>query len=123
MFVTIYKKPRVMLVLWIAAIILLVLTAVNVAVSYRNTMKSVHISLASKSMQEAAYIAGKLDVSAYRTLLRAPASNQAAFARIQEQLQAAREMAGALYVYTMQIDDRQKIAKTVVTAHPPDSPL
>ncbi|MEJ8547084.1 sensor histidine kinase [Brevibacillus borstelensis] len=123
MFATIYKKPRVMLVLWIAAIILLVLTAVNVAVSYRNTMQSVHISLASKSMQEAAYIAGKLDVSAYRKLLRAPAGNQAAFARIQEQLQAAREMAGALYVYTMQIDDQQKIAKTVVTAHPPDSPL
>ncbi|USG64200.1 GHKL domain-containing protein [Brevibacillus ruminantium] len=120
MIMTMTKKPRVMLVVWIATAILLVLTAINVAVSYRNTMKSVYIALASKSMQEAENIARGLDVPTYKELAANPSREHEAYRRLQQQLEEARLQMGALYVYTLQIEENPKVGKTLLTAHPPD---
>ncbi|WP_139488075.1 ATP-binding protein [Brevibacillus dissolubilis] len=113
---TIFKTRKIALIFLAAVLILFALTATNVVVSYISTKQTVELSIANQAMQTAKSIAESMDQETYRRFLKNPVRNEE-YWHIRDYLNDARGKIGALYVYTLRIDN-PKLSHAMVVGLP-----
>ncbi|MFJ7952535.1 GHKL domain-containing protein [Lysinibacillus sp. NPDC096418] len=106
------KKRKVKLILVLATVLLLLFTSLNIFASYVKMKKTVEESIANQSLEAAISIASAMDIETYKKFLENPVRNEY-YWEIRRYLNDAREKLGALYVYTLKIDN-PKISKAMV---------
>lgn len=118
---SIHKKNRRILIVYVVAFLILVsLSGSKIIFSYYSTIKTAQVSIANQSIEMAKSIADSLDKQTYKRFLANPIRNEE-YWRIREYLNDARNQIGALYVYTLAIDN-PKIAKGMIIGLPRDYP-
>lgn len=100
------KSRRVRLILLCSLIILIVLIAVSIIFTYFSTQRSVQYSIAQQGIKMAESIAASVDRQSYKQFLAYPQYNDS-YWKMRAQLNDAREKIGALYVYTLKVDNPQ----------------
>lgn len=114
------KSRRIFFVYAIAFFILISLSAIKIIFSYYNTVKSARTSIANQSIEMAKSIADSLDKQAYKRFLANPTRNND-YWDIRTYLDDARKKIGALYIYTLLIDN-PKVSKGMIVGLPKDYP-
>lgn len=115
------KKPRIKLVLILSAALLLFFTSVNIYTSYKKIIRTVEESIANQTLEAAKSIAAEMDLTVYKKFLEDPTKNNHYWV-IKNYLNDAREKLGALYVYTLNIDN-PVVTTTWIVGHPPMTSL
>lgn len=115
------KKSRIKLVLILSAALLLFFTSVNIYTSYKKIIGTVEESIANQTLEAAKAIAAEMDLSVYKKFLEDPSKNNY-YWEIRNYLNDAREKLGALYVYTLNIDN-PVVTTTWIVGHPPMNSL
>jgi|GEM_PF-342145 len=118
--VPIHHQPKIKRLIVIAVCILLLITSLNVVVSYLSTIKTARIAIATQGIEMAKSIADSLDKTAYSQFLQNPTYSEQYWS-IRNQLNEARQKIGALYVYTLQIDNPE-VSKALIVGVPQDDP-
>jgi two-component system, LytTR family, sensor histidine kinase AgrC len=113
------KKFKLKLLFTFAIVSLCFLTAINVIVSYYSTVKTVQLSIANQGIEMAKSIAKSIDVTKYKRFLQNPTYNSE-YWDIRLQLNDARQKIGALYVYTLKIDN-PKVSHDMIAGVPKDT--
>ncbi|WP_438297990.1 sensor histidine kinase [Sporosarcina sp. FA15] len=98
------KNSKIKLILVLSAILLLLFTSLNVFTSYVKIKKTVEESIANQSLAAAESIASAIDKETYQKFLNNPAKNDY-YWELTNYLVDAREKLGALFVYTLKIDN------------------
>jgi two-component system sensor histidine kinase AgrC len=96
------------------------LTALNVAVTYFSTIKTVQVSIATKTIDSAVSIASTLDTLTYKRFLANPTKDNDAYWTIRKYLQDAGNKIGALFVYTLLVDN-PKVSRGMILGAPLDT--
>ena len=112
------KNRKIKLILVLATVLLLLFTSLNVYTSYAKMKRTVEESIANQSLEAAISIASAMDIETYKKFLKNPVRNEYYWA-IRKYLDDAREKLGALYVYTLKIDN-PKISKAMVVSGSPN---
>jgi two-component system, LytTR family, sensor histidine kinase AgrC len=110
------NNRKVRIVVFMLIIVLFLLTAVNTLVSYYTTMKAAEVSIASQGIEMAKAIAQSLDKKTYKQFLKKPSRNEH-YWKIRSYLNEARMKTGALYVYTVLVEN-EKIARGMIIGLP-----
>ncbi len=100
------KNKKVKTIILLAVLILLLLTFLNLLVTYNQTVSSVKAAIANQGIEMAKSIAGDLDTETYRRILTDKTVNQD-YWQISSYLYEAKKKTGAMYVYTLLIDNPQ----------------
>ncbi|KAA0546079.1 GHKL domain-containing protein [Bacillus sp. BGMRC 2118] len=98
------KNKRLLLILSISIMLILSFTVLNMFMSYQNIKESAQHSIANNSLEAAKSIAKSMDVEAYKDFLQHPVKDER-YWEIRSYLNDAREKIGALYVYTLKVDN------------------
>lgn len=98
------KNKKLIFIFFLSIILLLFFTGLNMFMSYVNIKESVQQSIANNSIEAAESIAQSIDTEGYLKFLENPVKNEQ-YWEIREYLNDAREKLGALYVYTLKIDN------------------
>ncbi|PKG23901.1 GHKL domain-containing protein [Niallia nealsonii] len=96
------KKIRIIIVLSI--VMLLFFICLNLIISYMSMKNSVEEAIANQNLKSAKSIAESIDTEKYETFLENPVRNKE-YWEIRHFLNDSREKIGALYVYTLKIDN------------------
>lgn len=115
------KNSRIKLILALSIILLLLFISISIYTSYIKIKTTVEESIANQSVEAAKSIAASFDVETYQQFLRNPVKNEQ-YWEIREYLNDAREKIGALYVYTLMIDN-PKVSKGMIIGMPKDDPV
>ncbi|MGE7839523.1 GHKL domain-containing protein [Lysinibacillus sp. NPDC093712] len=110
------KKRKIKLILVLATVLLSLFTSLNVVTSYVKMKKTVEESIANQSLEAAISIASSLDVKQYQQFLNNPVESED-YWELRTYLNDAREKLGALFVYTLEIDNPQ-ISKALIAGVP-----
>ena len=116
------KNRKIKLILVLATVLLLVFTSLNVFTSYVKMKQTVEESIANQSLEAAVSIASSMDIEVYKKFLANPERNEY-YWEIRRYLDDAREKLGALYVYTLKIDNPNISKAMVVSGSPKDFAL
>ncbi|KAA0955903.1 GHKL domain-containing protein [Sporosarcina sp. ANT_H38] len=98
------KNHKIKLILVLSAVLLLFFTSLNVFTSYVKMKKTVEESIANQSLAAAESIASALNKETYQKFLNDPVKNEY-YWELTNYLVDAREKLGALFVYTLKIDN------------------
>jgi two-component system, LytTR family, sensor histidine kinase AgrC len=113
------KRNKIKLI-WVLSIFLLFFfTSVNIFTSYFNIKKTVEESIANQSLETAKSIAASIDIEAYKQFLLNPVENEKYWG-IRKYLNDASGKIGALYVYTLAIDN-PKVSKAMIIGMPEET--
>lgn len=115
------KNSRLKLILILSAALLLFFTSLNIYTSYKKIIGTVEESIANQTLQAAKSIASELDTEAYKRFLEEPTRNED-YWEIRNYLNDAREKLGALYIYTMNVDN-PVVSTTWIVGSPPQASL
>ncbi|MFY0521463.1 sensor histidine kinase [Lysinibacillus sp. UGB7] len=110
------KSRKIKLIIMLSSVLLLLFTSLNVLTSYVKLKKTVEESIANQSLEAAISIAASIDIDAYKRFLNDPVKNEH-YWEIRNSLNDAREMLGALLVYTLEIDN-PKVSTAMVVGLP-----
>ncbi|MEK5333323.1 MULTISPECIES: Spo0B domain-containing protein [unclassified Lysinibacillus] len=110
------KKRKIKLILVLATVLLSLFTSLNVVTSYVKMKKTVEESIANQSLEAAISIASSLDVKQYQQFLNNPVESED-YWELRSYLNDAREKLGALFVYTLEIDNPQ-VSKALIAGVP-----
>ncbi|WP_277586958.1 ATP-binding protein [Psychrobacillus antarcticus] len=99
----------------LSAILLIFFPAINMYTSYVRMENTIEESVAKQSLEAAKSIASSIDTETYQKFLDKPEKNEH-FREIQIYLKDAREKLGALYVYTLEVDN-PKVSKSMILGH------
>ena len=110
------KRNKVKLILTVAIILIFFLTSLNIYMSYVKIKRTVVESIANQSVEAAKSIASSMDIETYEQFLLNPIENEH-YWKIRSYLNDTREKTGALYVYTLDIDN-PKVSKTMIVGIP-----
>ncbi|WP_456277283.1 ATP-binding protein [Bacillus sp. AK128] len=113
------KSKRIKLIIVLSIMLVFLFTAINIYTSYSNIQQSVEESIARKSLENAKSIAASMDVKEYKEFLANPEMDER-YWEIRSYLNDAREKIGALYVYTLKIDN-PKISYGMIVGMPEDA--
>lgn len=113
------KKSKVKLILVLSIILLLFFTSLNIYTSYLKIKETVAKSIANQSVEAAKSIASSMDIETYQKFLLNPVENEH-YWEIRSYLNDAREKIGALYVYTLAIDN-PKVSKVMIAGIPKEA--
>jgi two-component system, LytTR family, sensor histidine kinase AgrC len=106
--------------IWVLSIFLLFFfPSVNIFTSYIQTKKTIEESIANQSLESAKSIAASLDLESYKRFLLDPVENKE-YWETRRYLNDAREKIGALYVYTLVIDN-PKVSTAMIMGMPEDA--
>lgn len=118
---SVLRNKRIMVIAFVSFLTVTSLIFANTVVSFMNTTRSVEMSIANHNMKVAKSIAASLDKESYRRFLANPVQNKD-YWKIREQLDDARRKIGAMFVYTLLIDN-PTVSKTTIISTPEDFPL
>lgn len=110
------KKRKIQLILLLSIILLVLFTSINIFTSYVKIKKTVEESIANQSLEAAISIASSIDVESYKQFLDNPEKNNY-YWQLRSYLNDARVKLGALYVYTLEIDN-PKVSKAMIMGLP-----
>lgn len=113
------KKNKVKLILIVSIILIFFLTSINMYMFYLKIKSTVVESIAHQSLDAANSITSSMDVKTYQQFLRNPVKGKD-YWEIRNYLNDAREKIGALYVYTLKVDN-PKVSKDMIVGIPKDS--
>lgn len=105
-------KLKSILILFI--LLLLIFIFLNIFTSVLEIKKSAEKSIANQTLKFAKVTANQIDTEAYKRFLKNPTENQD-YRDIKHFLEDIRERTGALYIYTLAIDN-PKVAKVMIAA-------
>jgi len=98
------KNSKIKLILVLSTVLLLLFTSLNVFTSYVKMKKTVEESIANQSLAAAESIASAIDKETYQKFLNNPMKNEY-YWELTNYLVDAKEKLGALFVYTLKIDN------------------
>ncbi|MEK4407009.1 GHKL domain-containing protein [Sporosarcina sp. FSL K6-6792] len=110
------KNRKIKLILVLSTVLLLLFTSLNVFTSYVKMKKTVEESIGNQSLIAAESIASALDKETYQKFLNNPAKNDY-YWELTNYLVDAREKLGALFVYTLEIDN-PKVSNVMIGGLP-----
>ncbi|MBO0589460.1 GHKL domain-containing protein [Sporosarcina sp. E16_8] len=110
------KNRKIKLILVLATVLLLLFTSINVFTSYVEMKKTVEESIGNQSLIAAESIASALDKETYRKFLSNPVKNDY-YWELTNYLVDAKEKLGALFVYTLEIDN-PKVSNVMIGGLP-----
>ena len=110
------RKFKIRLILALSATLLLFFTTLNIYASYMKILKTVEESIANQTLQAARSIASEMDMDVYERFLEEPARN-IYYWNIRSYLNDAKKKLGALYVYTLKVDN-PVVSTTLIVGHP-----
>lgn len=110
------KNHKIKLILILSTVLLLLFTSLNVFTSYVKMKRTVEESIGNQSLEAAKSIASTLDTETYEQFLKNPVRNEY-YWELRSYLNDAREKLGALYVYTLKIDN-PKVSKAMIVGVP-----
>ncbi|EAZ86127.1 GHKL domain-containing protein [Lysinibacillus sp. FSL M8-0216] len=110
------KNRKIKLILILSTILLCLFTSLNIITSYVKIKKTVEESIANQSLEAANSIAASIDTIAYQQFLNNPQKNDY-YWEVRSYLNDARVKLGALFVYTLQVDN-PKVSKAMVMGLP-----
>lgn len=110
------KNKKLFFIFFLSIILLLFFTGLNMFMSYVNIKDSVRQSIANNSIKAAESIAESIDVESYKRFLENPTKNQE-YWKIRDYLNDTREKTGALYVYTLEINN-PKVSYAMIIGMP-----
>jgi len=113
------KTRKIKLILLLSIILLILFTSLNIFTSYIKMKKTVEESIANQSLEAASSIASSIDIEAYKQFLDNPVKNDY-YWQLRNYLNDARVKIGALFVYTLEIDN-PKVSKAMIMGLPPES--
>ncbi|MFJ7732121.1 GHKL domain-containing protein [Lysinibacillus sp. NPDC097231] len=112
------KNPKIKLILILATILLSFFTSLNIITSYVKIKKTVEESIANQSLEAAISVASSIDVEEYQRFLDNPEKNDY-YWEIRSYLNDARVKLGALFVYTLEVDN-PKVSRAMIMGLPND---
>nr|WP_106782763.1 ATP-binding protein [Lysinibacillus timonensis] len=115
------KRNKLKLIIILSFILFLLFISINVYSSYVKIESTVEASIANQSVEMAESIAASIDTDTYKQFLQDPVENEH-YWEIRDYLNDAREKIGALYVYTLKIDN-PKVSTALIMGLPEDDPL
>ncbi|WP_338655958.1 GHKL domain-containing protein [Sporosarcina psychrophila] len=110
------KNRKIKLILILSTVLLLLFTSLNVFTSYVKMKKTVEESIGNQSLIAAESIASALDKETYWKFLNNPVKNDY-YWELTNYLVDAREKLGALFVYTLEIDN-PKVSNVMIGGLP-----
>nr|WP_242064705.1 GHKL domain-containing protein [Lysinibacillus sphaericus] len=110
------KTRKIKLILILSTLLLVLFTSLNIFTSYVKMKKTVEESIANQSLEAAMSIASTIDVEAYKQFLDNPVENEY-YWQIRSYLNDARVKIGALFVYTLDIEN-PKVSKAMIMGLP-----
>lgn len=113
------KRNKVKLILFVSIILIVFLTSLNIYLSYLKIKSTVVDTIAHQSVEAAKSIASSMDIETYEQFLRNPVENDH-YWEIRNYLNDARGKIGALYVYTLEVDN-PKVLNDMIPGIPKDS--
>ncbi len=113
------KGSIVTKILLFVMLVMLTLSAANAGSLYMTNTGTVEKTIGIYSTELAANIAKKMDVSAYERFLQNPAEDDT-YWQLRQELNDFREKTGALYVYTLRVDEQQQ-PRIMIDGQPKDS--
>ncbi|WP_273127264.1 GHKL domain-containing protein [Bacillus weihaiensis] len=111
------KTNKIKLIISLSIILFLFFTGLNMYMSYINIRQTVESSVGERSLEAAISIANSMDVETYKRFLNNPVENEE-YWKIRHDLNDAREKIGALYVYTLAVDN-PKVSYGMIVGLPP----
>ncbi|HWR07143.1 MAG TPA: hypothetical protein VN379_09755, partial [Sporomusa sp.] len=115
------KNKKLKTIILVAALILLLLTLMNLLVTYNLTNNSVKVAIANQGIEMAKSIAADLDRETYKRILIDKKVNED-YWQISSYLYEAKKKTSAMYVYTLLVDNPE-VSKVIVYGTTPNSPL
>ncbi|MDF2873536.1 MAG: histidine kinase [Sporomusa sp.] len=115
------KNKKLKTIILVAALILLLLTLMNLLVTYNSTNNSVKVAIANQGIEMAKSIAADLDRETYKRILIDKKVNED-YWQISSYLYEAKKKTSAMYVYTLLVDNPE-VSKVIVYGTTPNSPL
>ncbi|MFF5997082.1 GHKL domain-containing protein [Lysinibacillus sp. KU-BSD001] len=110
------KRHKIKRIFILAVVLLLVFISTSLYITTLRTEVIVEESIANQSLTAAQSIASAMDIDTYEQFLNNPVRNEHYWA-IRNYLNDAREKIGALYVYTLEIDN-PKVSKSMIVGGP-----
>ncbi|MFE6169253.1 GHKL domain-containing protein [Viridibacillus arvi] len=110
------KNHKIKLIIVLSTALLVLFTSLNVFTSYIKMKKTVEESIANQSLGAAKSIASKIDIDTYKKFLNNPMKNEY-YWELTDYLVDAREKLGALYVYTLEVDNPE-VSKVMISGLP-----
>lgn len=113
------KKRKLKLIILLSTFLLLLFTAINIYTTYVKMKEAVEETIANQNLVAAKSIAETIDIDTYKKYLKNPTVKSEYYWEIRNYLNNARENLGALYVYTLEIDN-PTVSKTLIMGLPKD---
>ncbi|WP_431026977.1 GHKL domain-containing protein [Lysinibacillus sp. LZ02] len=110
------KRHKIRLIFILAAVLLLVFISISLYSTSVRTKMTVEESIVNQSLTAAKSIASAMDIDTYEQFLSNRARTEQ-YWKIRNYLNDAREKTGALYVYTMEVDN-PKVSTALIVGHP-----
>ncbi|MGE7022916.1 GHKL domain-containing protein [Solibacillus cecembensis] len=110
------KNHKIKFILILSTFLLFSFTSLNIFASYVKMKKTVEESIANQSLEAAIAIASTIDIDTYQKFLNTKVKDEN-YWEISDHLNDAREKMGALFVYTLEIDNA-KVSKAMVAGVP-----
>ncbi|WP_332649085.1 sensor histidine kinase [Lysinibacillus sp. 54212] len=99
------KKRKLKLIIVLSTVLLVLFTTVNVYTSYVKMKETVEETIANQNLEAAKSISAAIDIDTYKKYLKNPTVKNEYYWEIRSYLNDAREKLGALYLYTIEIDN------------------
>lgn len=112
------KNKKLRAFLYLSILLLIVFILLNMLSTYLSIKNSVQKSVANQNLVAARSIADSMDVEAYQRFLNNQVKSRE-YRDIKAYLEDAREKIGALYVYTIMVDN-PKVSKAMITGFSKD---
>ncbi|KYG89886.1 histidine kinase [[Bacillus] sp. KCTC 13219] len=110
------KNKNIKVIMALSIMLLLLFTTANVVISYMKMKNTVEESIISQSLSIGESIARSIDMKTYKRFLGNPEKNNYYWA-IRSYLSDAKDKTGALYMYTMEINN-PSVARAMVVGQP-----
>ena len=110
------KSFKVKLILAFSIMLLVFFISISIYTSYVKLEGTVESVIANQTLEAAKSIAASIDIETYERFLKEPNRDEDYWA-IRNDLNDAREKLGALYVYTLQMDN-PVVSKTLIVGYP-----
>ncbi|QCR30989.1 GHKL domain-containing protein [Lysinibacillus sp. SGAir0095] len=110
------KNNKIKLILVISAVLLVVFNVFSFYVTEQNIEATVQEAIANQTLDTAKAVSAKIDIDTYKKFLSNPEKNDY-YWKINDQLNNIREDIGALFVYTLKIDN-PKVSHAMILGLP-----
>lgn len=114
------KVNKIKLIWALSIFLLFFFPSVNIFTSYLNMKKTIEESIGNQNLEAAKSIAASMDKEVYKKFLLNPIKNEE-YWETRKYLNDAREKIGALYVYTLVVDN-PKVSTAMIMGMPEDAP-